>query len=128
VLNHIGGRHPLHSPAVGRILLAFSPQDVQERVLALPIKPFTPLTVTSPAELRRILADARTRDYAVNDRQLSLGTLSVAGPIRNARNEVIAALSIVVPAEQASVPALAPMVQASARGISRSFARTGTAG
>src|SRR6185437_12335474 len=34
VLNHIGGRHPLHSPAVGRILLAFSPQDVQERVLA----------------------------------------------------------------------------------------------
>ncbi|GCB45338.1 hypothetical protein SNL152K_2628 [Streptomyces sp. NL15-2K] len=35
------------------------------------MRSFTPLTVASPVELRRILADARTRGFAVNDRQLT---------------------------------------------------------
>ncbi|MEH0574487.1 MULTISPECIES: IclR family transcriptional regulator [Streptomyces] len=123
VINRVGGRLPLHPTGVGRVLLAFAPQDVQEKVLASPLKSFSPLTVTSPVELRRILADVRARGFAVNDRQVDLYTFAVGAPIRGANGEVVAALSIVVPAEQASVPALAPIVQATARAISRSLAR-----
>jgi DNA-binding IclR family transcriptional regulator len=123
VMNRVGGRFPLHPTGVGRALLAFAPPEVQERVLASPLKSFTPLTVTSPVELRRILADVRARGFAVNDRQVDVGTFSVAAPIRGATSEVVAALSIVVPWEQASPPALAAIVQATARGISRSLAR-----
>lgn len=67
VINRVGGRLPLHPTGVGRVLLAFAPQDVQEKVLASPLKSFSPLTVTSPVELRRILADVRARGFAVNE-------------------------------------------------------------
>ncbi|XVQ16158.1 IclR family transcriptional regulator domain-containing protein [Spirillospora sp. CA-255316] len=108
-MNRVGGRCPLHPTGVGRVLLAFAPPEVQEKVLASPVRSFTPLTVTSPVELRRILADVRTRGFAVNDRQVSVGTFRWAAPIRDANNEVVTALSLVVPSEQASVPPLAPM-------------------
>src|SRR5690349_3910224 len=41
VINRVGGRLPLHPTGVGRVLLAFAPQDVQEKVLASPLKSFS---------------------------------------------------------------------------------------
>ncbi len=119
LLTRVGGRFPLHPTGVGRVLLAHAPADVQEEVLACPLARYTPLTVTGPKELRRLLADVRAHGYAVNDRQVCLATLSVAAPVRCATGEVVAAVSVVVPASSASVGALVPVVLATARGISR---------
>lgn len=122
VLSRIGSRFPLHSTGVGRVLLAFAPHDIQEKVLASPIQQLSPHTVTSPADLRRILADVRALGFAVNDRQVCAETFSVAAPIRGPAGEVVAALAIVVASEQhASVQSLAPVVQATARAVSRSL-------
>lgn len=123
VMNRVGSRGPLHSTGVGRVLLAFAPREVQERVLATPVPALTPHTVTSPAELRRVLAEVRARGFAVSDRQVDLEAFSVAAPVRDHAGRVVAALSIVVSPERASVPALAPVVQATARAVSRSLAR-----
>ena len=96
VLTRVGGRFALHATGVGLVLLAFAPAEVQEQVLDGPLERWTPETITSPARLRRVLADVRQRDYAVSDRQVTMDSLSVGAPIRAAGDEVVAALSLVV--------------------------------
>ncbi|MFI5894494.1 IclR family transcriptional regulator [Actinoplanes sp. NPDC051513] len=121
VLTRVGGRFPLHPTGVGRVLLAHAPAEIQESVLAAPLTRFTPLTVTDPDALRKILADVRAHGFAVNDRQVTMDSLSVAAPIRAADGEVVAAVSIVVAAGTALPAALAPAVRATAQGITRAL-------
>jgi DNA-binding IclR family transcriptional regulator len=121
VLTRVGGRFPLHPTGVGRVLLAHAPAEVLEEVLRRPLTRYTSHTVTAPDELRRLLGDVRAHGYAVNDRQVTMDSLSVAAAIRNAGGNVVAAVSIVVEVGSALPAALAPAVQAAARAISRSL-------
>jgi DNA-binding IclR family transcriptional regulator len=84
-----------------------------------PLKVFTPKTISSPAELRRVLADVRRNGYAISDGQIELIALSVAAPVYGSDDEVAAAISVVVPAEGTDPRTLVPAVRAAARGISR---------
>jgi DNA-binding IclR family transcriptional regulator len=126
VISRVGGRLPLHATGVGLVLLAHAPADVQERVLAAPLKRFTERTVTSPRELRRMLATVRRTGVAVTDGQIELKALSVAAPIHDRDDSVVAALSIVIPSTEPAAPHM-PAVRAAARGVSRAL-RTPMAG
>ncbi|OLT11137.1 IclR family transcriptional regulator [Pseudonocardia sp. CNS-139] len=119
VITRVGGRLPLHATGVGLVLLAHAGPDLQERVLAGPLRRYTPKTLCAPDELRRTLAEVRRTGVAVSDGQIELIALSVAAPVRGARGEVVAALSVVVPAETSDARAYVPVVRAAARGISR---------
>ncbi|AEK38892.1 IclR family transcriptional regulator [Amycolatopsis mediterranei S699] len=119
VLTRVGGRLPAHATGVGLVLLAHAPAEVQEEVLAGPLKTFTPKTIASPVLLRRVLADVRRDGHVISDGQVELVALSVAAPVRDATDEVVAAISVVVPAEGTDPRTLVPAVRAAARGISR---------
>ncbi|WP_329011122.1 IclR family transcriptional regulator [Micromonospora rifamycinica] len=120
VLTRVGGRFALHATGVGLVLLAHAPAGVQERVLAAPLERYTALTLTDPARLRRCLAEVRRVGYAVSDRQVTMDALSVAAPIRAAEG-VVAAISLVVAHDRADPVALAPLVQAAGRVLSRAL-------
>lgn len=122
VLTRVGGRFALHATGVGLVLLAHAPVEVQEQALAAPLHAYTPKTITDPDRLRELLAAVRRNGYAVSDGQVTLDALSVAAPIRGADAAVVAAVSLVVRADTAEPIALAPLVQAAARGISRMLA------
>lgn len=121
VLTRVGGRFALHATGVGLVLLACAPTEVQEQVLAAPLERYTELTITDPRRLRRRLAEVRRLGYAVSDRQVTLDALSVAAPIRAADGTVVAAISLVVAHDRADPVALAPLVQAAGRAISRAL-------
>jgi DNA-binding IclR family transcriptional regulator len=121
VLTRVGGRFALHATGVGLVLLAYAPADVQEQVLGGTLERWTPATIGSPAQLRRVLAEVRQRGYAVSDGQVTLDALSVGVPILAAGDQVVAALSLVVHAEGAQPGALAAAVRAAGRGISRAL-------
>jgi DNA-binding IclR family transcriptional regulator len=121
VLTRVGGRFAMHATGVGLVLLAHAPLEVQEEVLGAPLRRFTEKTVTDPQLLRRLLADVRRDGYAVSVRQVTLDAVSVAAPIFGPEQTVVASVSLVVPADEARPPALAPVVQAAARGISRAL-------
>jgi DNA-binding IclR family transcriptional regulator len=121
VLTRVGGRFALHATGVGLVLLAYAPADLQEQVLGGELERWTPKTITSPGELRRVLADVRQRGFAVSDGQVTMDSLSVAAPIRASGDRVIAALSLVVHADGAEPGALAAAVRAAGRGISRAL-------
>ena len=119
VLTRVGGRFHLHATGVGQVLLAFAPAEVQEEVLAGPLPRYASGTITSPEELRRVLADIRQCGHAVSERAVTDDATSVAAPVRDGSGQVVAAVSIVVGAATARPRELAPYVLTAAVGISR---------
>lgn len=125
----VGARWPLHATGVGLVLLAHSAPEVQDQYLARELASFTPYTVTDPVRLRRLLAEVRRAGVVVSDRQITADAVSVAAPVRGGRGEVVASVSVVVPAEGAAPSpltpsALAPAVRVAGLGISRALGRT----
>jgi len=127
VLTQVGGRFAMPPTGVGLVLLAHAPVAVQERVLAGPLRRYTPHTLADPRRLRAVLADVRRTGVAISDRQVTTDAVSVAAPISEG-GAVVAALSVVVRGSSpAAVRSLTPGVRAAARGISRTL-DAGTAG
>jgi DNA-binding IclR family transcriptional regulator len=125
VLTRVGGRFALHATGVGLVLLAHAPVAVQDELLAAPLPGFSRKTITDPVRLREVLACVRRNGYAVSDGQVTTDALSVAAPILDATGAVTAAVSLVVRADGAQPTALAPLVMAAARGITRALAAPG---
>ena len=103
------------------MLLAHSAPDFVERVLAGPLPRYTEHTITDPVRLRQVLANARRDGHVISDRQIEPISVSVAAPIYGADNTVVAAVSIVIPADGTRPGRYVPAVRAAARGISRSI-------
>jgi DNA-binding IclR family transcriptional regulator len=121
VVSKIGSRLPMHATGVGKVLLAYAPEDVVAAALNV-LTRVTPYTVTNPALLREQLRRARIDGYATTGDEMSLGASSVAVPVRGSGDEVVAALGIVVPDLRRERPRLVSALQVAARGISRTLA------
>ena len=78
----------------------------------------TAYTVSQPGRLRRQLAQVLRDDYATTQEEMSLGACSVAVPVRH-RDEVVAALGLVVPTLKRDRPKLVTALTVAARGIGR---------
>jgi IclR family transcriptional regulator, pca regulon regulatory protein len=103
----VGTRLPAYATSMGRVLLASLPEaELEERLSRLRIRPLTARTVRNNDDLRAILATARKQDYAVVDQELEEGLRSLAVPIRDASDGVIAALNVSVHASRASMAVL----------------------
>ena len=126
VVSTVGSRLPLHATGVGKVLLADAPADVQQAVLA-DLPRITAYTITQPGTLRRQLAAVRRDGYATTVEEMSLGACSVAVPISR-RDEVVAALGIVVPSLKRDRLRLVAALQVAAHGISRSLDRVPASG
>lgn len=94
----IGRQLPAHTGASPRLLLAFASEEQQRAVLAqAPFAALTPHTIVDGDSLDRALAQAREDDYVVSIGESNEGAIGLAAPIRDARGQVIAALSIAGP-------------------------------
>jgi DNA-binding IclR family transcriptional regulator len=119
VLYRVGGRLPLHSTGVGLVLLAFATPGVQEEVLAQPLMHEPEKIPVSPAALRRSLAEIRREGAATVRRRVPQALVTVAAPIFDSKDQVAAAVSVVVPQERAEPRLLVAAVRTVARSISR---------
>jgi IclR family acetate operon transcriptional repressor len=107
LLAEVGRRNWAHCTGSGKALLAFLPPDQLDRTLRnwkLPAK--TPYTITDVAALRRDLAEARRRGYAVNRRESQVDVNSVAAPIRDVSGRAVAAISVVGPVDRVELDEL----------------------
>lgn len=120
-IGRVGGRLPLHASAVGKTLLASSPADVQSRILGRSLVAYTPLTLTSARGLRRELAETRRRGFALATEEMSLGAVSCAAPIIGPAHEVVAAVSVVMSADDGPGRKWSAAVMAAAFGIARAL-------
>lgn len=93
-ISKIGKRVPSHCTASGKILLAFQEKDEVERYLNSPIKAYTPKTITSKEILLDQLEEVREKGFVLCQEELKEGISSVAIPVYNDDDEVVAAMSV----------------------------------
>ena len=122
IVSRTGSRLPLHATGVGKVLLAHAPEEVVREVLAAATRA-TPYTVVAPGVLRRQLLEVRRRGYAQTAEEMTLGTRSVAVPVRDDDGQVVAALGVVVSATRRDVTRLVPALEVAARGVTWAAAR-----
>lgn len=105
VMSKIGQRGPLHSTALGKVLLAFQPEAESSRIIRqIKLKPLTANTISSKTKLTAELRKVRKRGYAFDFRESEQGVECIAAPIRNHLGDTIAALSISGPQRKMKTP------------------------
>src|SRR5205807_5677219 len=91
----IGTRFPALQTSLGKVLLAELPPDELERVLAEPSRSgITPLWKPEVEERDQVLSEVRTRGWALTDEHLARGIRSIAAPVRDGPNHVVAGLNV----------------------------------
>ena len=124
----IGQRAPLYCGGSAKSILAFMDEAARERVLAQPLKRFTPHTVTDPDKLRIELGVIRTRGYSIDDQEMVLGVFCVGMPIVDRLGRPVGAISISGPSPKAEGPELQPLVDMLAEATGKVSRRLGYAG
>jgi DNA-binding IclR family transcriptional regulator len=122
--SRVGGRLPAHCTAVGKALLAFSPQAAVDEYLATGLRRRTEASLATPAALNAAIAGIRAAGYATDQDEAVPGVACVAAPIRNF-DEVVAAVSVCGPRDQTRAKDLRPLVMWTAAEISRSLMSAG---
>jgi DNA-binding IclR family transcriptional regulator len=119
IVSTVGTRLPMHATGVGKVLLAHSPNDVRDRVMAN-LVPITPHTITRPEVLEAQLERIRREGVATTSEEMSLGACSLAVPVVQASdNKVAAAIGVVVATLKRDRQRLLGALQVAARGIGR---------
>jgi DNA-binding IclR family transcriptional regulator len=98
----VGGRAPLHCTAVGKVLLAFQPQEYVKQVIDNGLTPYTAKTLTKRDAVLGMLDEVRLREHAIDDEESESGLRAIAAPVRNHTGAVIAALGVAAPVQRMS--------------------------
>jgi DNA-binding IclR family transcriptional regulator len=85
---------PAHATAAGKALLAFSPPEVIDRVVAAGLPAFTPQTITSPDVLRQKLSVIRLTQIATSRNEFECGKTAIAMPIFYRGGRVAASIEL----------------------------------
>src|SRR5437588_8341125 len=121
-VNWLGRRTPVHCTASGKVILAFGPASVRERLLGTQLEQVTPHTITVRAELESQLDAARTAGVAHTYEELEVGLDAIAAPVFGADGDVVAALDVSGPSHRlraAGRPDLDRLTKEGAADISR---------
>ena len=127
VVSRVGRRLPLHATGPGKVLLAYSGSELQDRVIAAGLRPITSSTIVTERELRSALAEIRRTGLVVSRGEMTDGSSSVAAPVFGADRSIVASLAVVAGSDQFHPASLAPLVRVVASGLSRALANEGGA-
>ncbi|MFG2088971.1 MULTISPECIES: IclR family transcriptional regulator [unclassified Spirillospora] len=122
VVTQVGAMLPLHTTGVGKVLLAYAPPEVREKVLAGELARHAVRSITDPEELRRGLERVRRAGYALTRDEMTLGASSVGAPVRDGAGDVVAAMSLVAGTRGADLRRLLPPLTTAVRALSRDVA------
>lgn len=90
----VGTRYPAYATSMGRAILAFEADDVRAHYLnTCEFVSFTEHTVTSKAELRKILEEVHKSGYSAIQDELDYGLISIAVPILDESGRSMAAIN-----------------------------------
>lgn len=137
-VTRVPSRHPIAMDVVpgtwfpawciagGRIILAYLPEgrmrDIVERSK---IVRYTPNTLTDKSQILEAIRKARQDGYAVSRGEYGYGDVSIAAPVFDAADNVVAAISISAPLDRWTAPRavreLSPLAKATAVRVSESL-------
>jgi DNA-binding IclR family transcriptional regulator len=100
----VGATDPIHSTALGKVLLAFRPAAHREVLLPQFLPRLTPNTIVDRGELLDQLEIIRTTGYALDLGENEEGSSCLAAPIQDGRGVAVAAISLSAPATRVGGP------------------------
>jgi sugar lactone lactonase YvrE/DNA-binding IclR family transcriptional regulator len=125
-VSDVGVRLPLHATSAGKAIAAYLDPVAQASWLEkMELRAFTARTITSLAQLRAELDLTRARGYAIEDREFSDDSVSIAAPVFDYEGRPIGAVSIRANAgrmDASRIHGFSPAVIGAARSISHTAA------
>ncbi len=119
--SRVGGRLPAHATGVGKAILAFSPPEVVEAVIARGLTRLSRRTIVVPALLCRELEAIRKEGVAFDREESGDGVVCAASPIFGSDGTVVGALSISGWSSRMNLDRMAPAVRTAALALSRTL-------
>lgn len=111
----VGARLPAHATVLGRLLLSdLDLASLMQLYPETPLQAHTPRTPTTIAQLKTLIDVDRANGYGISQGGFETGISTIAAPVFNDAHEVVAAVSITVPAQQlvaAQTDILVPQVK-----------------
>jgi IclR family pca regulon transcriptional regulator len=100
----VGTRLPAFCTSMGRVLLAnLPPEELENTLMRIEFTRYTDKTLTSMEKLRQVLAKVRREGYAIIDQELEVGLRSMAVPVQNPAERVVAAINVGAHGQRVSV-------------------------
>lgn len=97
----LGARNPVYCTALGKAMLAYSPEVEVDHILAgCRMEARTRNTITNVLALKRELERIRDRGYAIDDEEIEDGIRCVAAPILDSADRAMAAISVSGPSSR----------------------------
>jgi len=90
----VGGRLPASATAVGKAILAFSPQAVIDQVIASGLRRLTQNSIVDETQLRAELTEIRRTGVSYDNQEQALGTSCCGAPILGRHGEAVGAVSV----------------------------------
>lgn len=91
----VGARLPANCTSMGRILLAaLSDSELEHYLSKVALQARTDRTITDPRELRAEIMRVREQGYCLLDQELEAGVRSIAVPVHDADNRVVATINV----------------------------------
>jgi DNA-binding IclR family transcriptional regulator len=98
-LTSLGTRLYAHCSALGKVLLAYQPEENVKHIIKVEGLPrFTANTITDADELEQALAKVRKQGYAIDQEEILPDLCCIGAPIHNHTGHVVAAISMSIPA------------------------------
>ena len=93
-----GTRQDLHAGSAGKLILAYLPDEVRERVLLeRPLVAYTKNTIVDRENLKKELAKISAQGFAVSCGEVTAGFWAVSAPVLDHKKEIRGAVSLAGP-------------------------------
>jgi IclR family transcriptional regulator, pca regulon regulatory protein len=103
-----GSKLPSYCTALGKVLLAsLDNKELKKRINSMKLEKTTNHTITNNGKLYKDILATRAKGIATSDRELSLSLYSIAIPLLNHENKVVAAVNLALSSEKATNSAVA---------------------
>lgn len=126
--SRVGGRLPAHATAVGKAILAFSPQEAVDAVLRGGMPRLAERTIAGPGLLDRQLRAIAGTGIAYDHEESRAGLVCAASPVVAGDGTVTGSLSVSGWSGRLNVRRMAPAVRTAALATSRDLGGAATAG
>lgn len=121
-MSRMGGRLPLHTTGVGKVLLAWQPEEFLSAYFARRLERPTKFSITAEPRLRAQLREIRDRGYSVTRQEQTLGNTSLAVPVAGPHGTPVAAVGVVTHTAKADAARLVPVLVRAAAGLADDLA------
>jgi DNA-binding IclR family transcriptional regulator len=93
----VGAQHGYNAAAGAKSILAYSPEEFQNRILGKKLTRFTPNTITDPKVLLRHLKEIRRRGFAFDDEERNMEIRAFGCPVFSHEGLPVAAVAVAGP-------------------------------